>query len=636
VTSHQRHVYLTPVELHVLASAISSDRGYELAEGETEAAERLWGLGFIEVDDRVWAVAQPLGREYYEAFIRRPAVSPEEASLARGLGLLLDKRLLSDAEADLFERIVDTFDETYEGLYLEGADLQTAQRLQDLDYVDINPKGIASPTEEGYDERSRIRAVRLNRDADIELRRLARGSAGALLETLLTAGDVPVDALMRQRQNLGRSIQRHMEEGNPLDLCGEAAWKLAALPQSDLVKELQGVRCGRSQTAPALVKAGLARSVDGDLRLTERPARWHLTQAGNLRIDGADVASGPTRGLRALGSFLHDVGYPRVTAQHRLLFRVGRPGVPQELSKLRAAVRALRDSHVRPETMIAPDWIRLSDAGREPARVELSPVTAQLIRRLALDGGQASGAGVYLGLSEEQWDVHAGETQPSPPGPWAMEVLRILPAHPRVIGWVLHLEEPLGGGVVYEFLLHLQRRGLANRRLPNEWCLTPQGQAAIEGEGRLDPIALWAEHRDHGEAAELPSFRVIVPDLQSELERRIGEAGESWRADDAVRAGFITHVLSYLNERHLGHGCELAYALWSRAASGGVCLSEKEVAFMNRAIEVEGVDLTQHGTDLGRLESLGYVEVSEHLALPLGAGRDATRLYEPTDFGWEE
>ena len=67
MTSYQRPVYLTPEELHVLASAITSDRGYEFAKGETEAADRLWGLGFIEVDDGMWAVAQPLGRDYYEA-----------------------------------------------------------------------------------------------------------------------------------------------------------------------------------------------------------------------------------------------------------------------------------------------------------------------------------------------------------------------------------------------------------------------------------------------------------------------------------------------------------------------------------------------------------------------------------------
>ena len=590
MTSDQRHVYLTPEELDVLASAISSDRGYEFAEGETDAAERLWGLGFIEVDDGMWAVAQTSGREFYEAFIQRPPVPPEEAALARRLGV----QILTDADADADADADSDAD----------SDVQTADHLQ--------------------------------------------GSAGALLETVLSefakAGTVPVEALfpmvMRQRQNLGRQLQEYAERRHPLDLCGETAWKLAALPLSDLLKEVEGVRCGRAQTAPALVKAGLATSVDGALQLTERPERWHITQAGNLRIDGRDVASGPTLGLRALGRFLHDVGYPKVTTKQRLLFRLGRPDVPQDYLKLRAAIDAVRNSHVRPETLIAQDWISQIDAGQAPDQVELSPVTAQLIRQLALDGGKWEGAGIYLGLTADQWQAHKGVTSlPTPPGPWAMQVLRMLPAQPRVVSWVLGLEEPLGSGVALDLLRGLQGRGLANHRVVTaEWCLTPRGEATLKGERRTDPIVVWSEHQDHGDAAKLPGFRAILPALESELERRIRDADENWRVDDALRSSFVSYVLRYLSERHLGHACELAYALWSRAVSGGVCLTDNEVAFMNLAISENGVDLADHGADVGkRLESLGYVEiVDDHLARPLEAGRDATELYERPSFGWDE
>jgi len=547
MSSFQRPVYLTPEELHVLASAITSDRGYEFAKGEAEAAERLWGLGFIEVDDGMWAVAQPSGRDHYEA-------------------------------------------------------LHSTARVH--------------------------------------------GSAGALLETVLSefakVGTVPVEALfpmvMRQRQNLGRNLQKYAEKRHPLDLCGETAWRLAA-PPSDLVKEVEDIRCGRAQTAPSLVKAGLAKSVDGVLRLTERPERWHITQAGNLRIDGRDVASGPTLGLRALGRFLHDVGYPKVTTKHRLLFRLGRPDVPQDPVKLRAAIAAVRNSHLRPETLIAQDWIRLSDAGREPPQVELSPVTAQLIRQLAVDGGQWERAGVYLGLSADQWEAHSVTILPTAPGPWAMQVLRMLPAQTRVVSWVLGLEEPLGSGVAWDLLRGLQGRGLANHHVvTGEWCLTPQGEASLKDERRTDPIVVWSEHQAHGDAAKLPGFRAIAPALERELERRIRDADENWRVDDALRTSFVSYVLRYLSERHLGHGCELAYALWSRAALGGVCLTDSEVRFMDRAISMNGVDLAEHGTDVGRrLESLGYVEIiDEHVARPMAAGRDATELYERPSFGWNE
>jgi len=40
-----RVVYLTPEELHVLASAITSDRGYEFANDETEAVARPLAAG---------------------------------------------------------------------------------------------------------------------------------------------------------------------------------------------------------------------------------------------------------------------------------------------------------------------------------------------------------------------------------------------------------------------------------------------------------------------------------------------------------------------------------------------------------------------------------------------------------------
>jgi len=84
--------------------------------------------------------------------------------------------------------------------------------------------------------------------------------------------------------------------------------------------------------------------------------------------------------------------------------------------------------------------------------------------------------------------------------------------------------------------------------------------------------------------------------------------------------------------------CELAYALWSRAASGGVCLTDSEVRFMDRAIELDEVELAAHGTDVGRrLEALGYVEITgEHLARPLAAGREAAEWYERPEYEWDE
>jgi hypothetical protein len=180
---------------------------------------------------------------------------------------------------------------------------------------------------------------------------------------------------------------------------------------------------------------------------------------------------------------------------------------------------------------------------------------------------------------------------------------------------------------------------LANHRVvTGEWCLTPQGEAALSGEQRTDPIVVWSEHQAHGDAAKRPGFRAIVPALEGELERRIRDADENWRVDEALRTSFVSYVLRYLSERRLGHGCELAYALWSRAASGGVCLTDSEVRFMDRAIELDEVELAAHGTDVGRrLEALGYVEITgEHLARPLAAGREAAEWYERPEYEWDE
>jgi hypothetical protein len=218
----------------------------------------------------------------------------------------------------------------------------------------------------------------------------------------------------------------------------------------------------------------------------------------------------------------------------------------------------------------------------------------------------------------------------------------MLPAHPRVVTWALQLEEPLGSMVTFDFLWNLQSLGLANRRLPDEWCLTPQGESLLwvqREEGSpwetIDLIAEWALQQ--GEAAKEQIFGVILPEIRRELEKRIEDSGESWRSDDSLRSGFVSFVLAYLTERDFGHGCELAYTLWSRAVAGGFCLSENEVAFINVAIMEDGADLIEHSYDIGvRLESLGYVEIVDGRALPLEAGRDATHLYEPRPIGWEE
>jgi hypothetical protein len=364
-------------------------------------------------------------------------------------------------------------------------------------------------------------------------------SAGEALEVMLAALDargklqtseelgLMTRFVMRQRQRLGRQLQVWAEAMSPLDHCGPDAWELASTPSPEL-RELQSIRCGGGDKAPRLIAAGLAEEVNGALRLTSRPHRWHITQAGHLRIDGVDVASGATLGLRALGTFLHDMGYPKVKARELRAFRLGQPGEVHGLMSPSA----------------------------------LSKVTASLIGELSHDGGTEAGAGVYLGLSGVQWRRHA-QAADGRPGPWAMHVLRMLPAHPRVVTWVLEYEEPLGRAVVTEFLEHLGRHGLAQKH-GADWRRTAAGERAIAAEETIDPYELWiARHRDELDRLDNAGADFLAS-LRRQLRERARDAGRSWPTKDTVRSRHLSSVLRQATQRGLGHGCELAHALWSR------------------------------------------------------------------------
>lgn len=522
---------------------------------------------------------------------------------------MASKPSITDEEFDLLERTIYRYAVDSRGLVLVGVDVDTARRLAELDYITVrgsrslpNDAGIvASNDYEHYLEGSTVlrdplsaieftlleqiiksanagevyevdaeglplaealaarRLIRLDEDGSAEAERRGHralfenrehvsakakenervGSAGEVLEELLAAlavaGKIPVSAIfgfvMRQRQRLGRQLQIWAEAKSPLDHCGPGAWKLAGTLTPEL-RELQGIRCGGLDKAPGLVAAGLAESVDGVLRLSARPQLWHITQAGHLRVAGVDVASGATLGVRAFGAYLHDMGYPKVRARDLRLFRLGRPG----------------EAHA----LVAPGT--------------LSEVTTSLIGELSLDGGTAAGAGVYLGLSGEQWRRHA-RVADDRAGPWAKHVLRILPAHPRVITWVLELEEPLGRAVVTDLLEHLLRHGLASRQ-GADWHRTALGSRAIETEDLIDPYDLWiTRHRDgldrldDGGAAFLASLRRQLRDRA----RDHGRSGRNWHTDDTVRSRHLSSVLRQAAERGLGHGCEFAHALWSRS-----------------------------------------------------------------------
>jgi len=521
---------------------------------------------------------------------------------------MASKPPITDEEFDLLERTIYRHAVDPRGLALVGSDVDTARRLAELDYITVrgsralpNDEGlIASNDYEHYLAGSTVlrdplnakefalleriiksenndeiygveadelplsealatrRLIRLDEDGSAEAERRGHralfdnrerlsaqasdeergGSAGALLEELLAAmaeaGKTPLSEICgfvaRQRQNIGRQLQARAEATHPLDHCGPGAWDLAGTMTPEL-RELQGIRCGGLDKAPRLVAAGLAESVDGVLRLTDRPHRWHITQAGHLRIDDVDVASGATLGLRAFGAYLHDMGYPKVKARDLRLFQLGRPG----------------EAHA----LVAPGT--------------LSEVTTALIGELSHDGGTAAGAGVYLGLSAEQWRRYA-RVADDRPGRWAKHVLRILPAHPRVITWVLEFEEPLGRAVVTDLLDHLLRHGLASKQ-GADWRRTALGSRAIEAEEVIDPYDLWiTRHRDgldrldDGGAAFLASLRRQLRDRATHQRR----SGRSWHTNDTVRSRHLSSVLRQATERALGHGCELAHALWSR------------------------------------------------------------------------
>lgn len=587
--------------------------GMEFEGEELELAERLEELGLIHIMEG--PIAMPT--EDGEDAVSRRNLDQRRAS-ANGYAAepraKLWYRKLSAAQFALLRTLVHHRN----GLEVEEPSMETAEKLANWGYL---RRGVDRKFRIDGAGRQYYQAVQAGK---ISLRG-ASGSAGLVLEKLMSeierTGTMPRSELygmvLRQREVLGLRLQANVEKHHPI-----VRHAYPGLPESELLEEVMAVR-GGAEIAPRLVKAGLAESVDGVLGLTERPMRWHITQAGNLRVSGVDVASGPTPALRRFGTFLHDVGYPNVTAKHLRAFDLGKPDTPRNPIKLKAAIEALREAHRRPETEIARAWVELSDAGQDIDSVALSSVTRQIIRQLAWDGGQATTSGAYLGVSVEHWQENADtllRDDFDEPGAWAQLVLRILPAHPRVVSWTLELAEPLGAGVVMDLLQDMQRRGYVNRRLKNEWCITPQGEEAIEGQLRIDPIAVWAGRQ------ELP-VDDVSPVLQSELERRIGDVGGDWRFDDTMRAGFVSYVLRYLKERHLPHGCELAYALWSRAASGRVCLTQKEVAYLRSAISAEnGVDWKR---DVGEtLDELGLIKIVDDRALPLGAGRAAVESYE--------
>lgn len=587
--------------------------GMDFEVEDLELAERLEELGLIHILEG--PIAMPT--EDGEDAVSRRNLDQWRAS-ASGYAAepraKLWYRKLSGAQFELLRAVLHSRN----GLDVEEPSTETAKKLAHWGYLHggVGRKFRIAEAGRQYHQAVQAGKIRL---------RGASGSAGLVLEKLMSeierTGTMPRSELygmvLRQREVLGLRLQANVEKHHPL-----VRQAYPGLPESELLEEVMAVR-GGAETAPRLVKAGLAESVDGVLGLTERPMRWHITQAGNLRVSGVDVASGPTPALRRFGTFLRDVGYPNVTAKHLRAFDLGKPDTPRNPIKLKAAIEALREAHRRPETEIARAWVELSDAGQDIDSVALSSVTRQIIRQLAWDGGQATTSGAYLGVSVEHWQENADtllRDDFDEPGAWAQLVLGILPAHPRVVSWTLELAEPLGAGVVMDLLQDMQRRGYVNRRLKNEWCITPQGEEAIEGQLRIDPIAVWAGRQEL-------AVDDVSPVLQSELERRIGDVGGDWRFDDTMRAGFVSYVLRYLKERHLPHGCELAYALWSRAASGRVCLTQKEVAYLRSAISAEnGVDWKR---DVGEtLDELGLIKIVDDRALPLGAGRVAVESYE--------
>jgi len=436
---------------------------------------------------------------------------------------------LTAEEFELLARISEGEMSTRGPYQLDPVDLPLARYLASRRLVHLEDRCVEL-------ERRGHRAVYANRErvAAQPKPKVRPTTAGEVLEAVLgaLANEFSVHAisglLMRQRQELGRMLQLWAEAKSPLDLCGARAWKLGRGGTPEL-RELEGIRCGSLAKAPLLTAAGLAEVVDGSVRLTARPHCWHITQSGHLRVDGQDVASGATLGLRSLGTFLHDMGYPPVRGRDLRLFRLGQPG----------------EAHA----LVGP--------------AALSEVTTELVGQLAYDGGTAEGAGVYLGLSGAQWRRHAGSAGDSA-GPWATRVLRYLPAHPRVITWVLELEEPLGRAVVGDILEHLARLGLAAKR-GADWHRTAEGAAATDAE-RVDPYDIWVR-RHHDELGRLENGGAdFLTSLRHQLRRRARDVGRDWYMRDTVRSRHLSSVLRQAAERRLGHGCELAHALWSRRA----------------------------------------------------------------------
>jgi len=520
---------MTREEFDLLERTISAyevDRdGFAFVGSDVDTAKRLAKRDFIEVrGDR--------------ALPSDPGLIAANDFLADHDGSSLLHDPLTPEEFALLDNVIDSavFSGPFE---VADADLPVAEVLASRRLIRLDD-GRAEPERRGYRAHEAHDEGRASAVDQIG----SSSAAGDILERLLASfantRKFPMPALfgllMRQRQNLGRNLQRWAEDKSPLDHCGPEAWEFAGSFLPSELRELQSVRCGGKGKAPTLVAAGLAKLADGALRLTSRPHRWHITQAGHLRIDGVDVASGPTRGLRVFGTFLHDMGYPKVTAKHLHLFRLHRPG----------------EAH-------AP-------VGRGPLlpSAELSAVTTALIEGLSTDGGTAKRAGVYLGLSEEQWRQHEapGWLREDPrPGPWSTHVLRMLPAHPRVITWVLDFEEPLGRGVVTDLLEHLDRHGLASRQ-GADWHRTPAGSHAIQSEELIDPFAEWVDrHLDDLDGLDGAEF---LRSLRRQLRNRAWDARKGWHLSDTVRSRHLSSVLHQATERSLGHGCELAHALWSR------------------------------------------------------------------------
>ena len=185
------------------------------------------------------------------------------------------------------------------------------------------------------------------------------------------------------------------------------------------------------------------------------PRRWEITLAGDLRVDGVAVCSGPVAGLRALGRELHERGYPRLTREVVEAFRLREPGKGEPVS-----------------------------AGG------LSATTQGLIRLLSSAGASEVAVRAYLGLGAAHWRAH--QVAPGAQTWLHAELVRMMPLTPTEAAWALESDEPHGWRLALDLLRRTEALGLATQTRPGRWARTEAGEALAREAG--GPSDLPREH----------------------------------------------------------------------------------------------------------------------------------------------